>query len=244
MTVHNIESLPGLLAFPTPQHPHTLRLPMRRTLRRPRRKRARHRRRPVLRFSPTAWAKLLFLRDHGETEVGGFGISAEDDPLYVRDVCLVRQTCTVTSVCFEDAAVADFFDEQVDSGRPIGQVGRIWIHTHPGDCAAPSGTDEETFTRAFGRPDWAVMFILARNGETYCRLRFNIGPGADMVIPTEVDFTRAFASSDFGAWEQEYRAAVRPDLPDWGAGPDVEGYAIADTPGQVGDFEPEDLIWG
>ena len=32
---------------------------------------------PVLRFSPTAWAKLLFLRDYGETEVGGFGIAAE-----------------------------------------------------------------------------------------------------------------------------------------------------------------------
>ena len=29
---------------------------------------------PTLRFSPYAWAKLLFLRDLGETEVGGFGI--------------------------------------------------------------------------------------------------------------------------------------------------------------------------
>ena len=28
---------------------------------------------PVLRFSPTAWAKLLFLRDAGDTEIGGFG---------------------------------------------------------------------------------------------------------------------------------------------------------------------------
>ena len=29
-----------------------------------------------LRLSPTAWAKLLYLRDAGDSEVGGFGISA------------------------------------------------------------------------------------------------------------------------------------------------------------------------
>ncbi len=33
---------------------------------------------PTLRLSPTAWAKLLFLRDLGETEVGGFGIAAAE----------------------------------------------------------------------------------------------------------------------------------------------------------------------
>ena len=41
---------------------------------------------PSLRFSPTAWAKLLYLRDLGDTEVGGFGISAADDLLYVEDI--------------------------------------------------------------------------------------------------------------------------------------------------------------
>ena len=33
----------------------------------------------TLRFSPTAWAKLLYLRDKSPNEVGGFGISAPDD---------------------------------------------------------------------------------------------------------------------------------------------------------------------
>ena len=49
---------------------------------------------PYLRLNPTAWAKLLYLRDLGDTEVGGFGISAVDDLLNVEDVQLVRQTCT------------------------------------------------------------------------------------------------------------------------------------------------------
>src|SRR3954470_757457 len=72
---------------------------------------------PVLRFSPTAWAKLLFLRDAGDTEIGAFGISAPDDFLLVEDVELVRQTCTWATVEFDDEGVANFFDEQVDKGR-------------------------------------------------------------------------------------------------------------------------------
>ena len=56
---------------------------------------------PTLRFTPWAWAKLLFLRDLGETEVGGFGISAENDLLLIEDIQMVRQRCTsVTVQCF------------------------------------------------------------------------------------------------------------------------------------------------
>ena len=40
---------------------------------------------PRLRFSPYAWAKLVFSRDIGETEVGGFGISSKDDLLLIED---------------------------------------------------------------------------------------------------------------------------------------------------------------
>ena len=41
-------------------------------------------RRPTLRFTPYAWAKLVFLRDLGPAEVGGFGISADDDLLLIE----------------------------------------------------------------------------------------------------------------------------------------------------------------
>ena len=40
---------------------------------------------PVLRFSPTAWAKLLFFRDRGDCEIGGFGITGADDLLRIED---------------------------------------------------------------------------------------------------------------------------------------------------------------
>ncbi len=164
---------------------------------------------PTLRFSPTAWAKLLYLRDLGDSEVGGFGITAADDLLYVEDIELVRQMCTGASVAFDDQAVADFFDRQVDCGRRPEQFARAWIHTHPGNFPEPSQTDEDTFARVFGRTNWAVMFILARGGQSYARLRFHVGPGGDVDLPVRVDYTRPFAASDHAAWQEEYLACVQ-----------------------------------
>lgn len=165
---------------------------------------------PQLRFSPTAWAKLLYLRDYGDTEVGGFGITSEDDLLLVQDLQLVEQTCSLANVAFDDEAVANFFDDQVDSGLRPEQFGRIWIHTHPGDCPLPSQTDEKTFDRVFGRSDWAVMLILARTGRTYARLKFNVGPTAEYEIPVKRDYTQTFAGCDPERWEDEYLTHVHP----------------------------------
>jgi proteasome lid subunit RPN8/RPN11 len=162
----------------------------------------------ALRFSPYAWAKLLFLRDLGETEVGGFGLSAEDDLLLVEDVRLIGQQTTIVSVEFDDEAVADFFDEQVDCGLPPERFFRLWLHTHPGDSAAPSSTDEETFERVFGRCDWAVMAILAAEGQTYARLRFSAGPGGQIEIPVEIDYARSFSAADPDGWQREYKRCV------------------------------------
>ena len=163
---------------------------------------------PTLRFSPVAWAKLLFLRDADETEVGGFGISAADNLLFVEDIQLVRQSCDVGSVAFDDESVADFFDRQVNAGIAISRCARIWLHTHPGSSPQPSVTDEETFARVFGRCDWAVMFILARGGQSYARLRFHVGPGGDIDLPVQVDYSKPFVGSDHAAWSAEHQANV------------------------------------
>src|SRR5690606_7553178 len=58
----------------------------RRLLQRPRRKRQKQRKRRPLRFSPYAMAKLIYLRDQGPTEVGGFGITEAADPKFVTDI--------------------------------------------------------------------------------------------------------------------------------------------------------------
>ncbi len=164
---------------------------------------------PVLRFSPTAWAKLLHFRDRGQTEIGGFGISKPDDLLFVHDFLTVKQEVTVASVSFDDNAVADFFEDQVDAGRKPEQFARIWLHSHPGDSPRPSSIDEETFRRVFGKCQWAVMFIVAKGGKSYARLRFSVGPGGQVVIPVEVDYSQPFGPSDQDAWDAEYRANIK-----------------------------------
>jgi proteasome lid subunit RPN8/RPN11 len=166
---------------------------------------------PVLRFCPTAWAKLLFLRDAGETEIGGFGITSPDDPLLVESIELIDQKTSTVHVEFLDTSVADFFDAQVDAGRRPEQFARIWIHTHPGSSPEPSFTDEATFARVFGRTDWALMFILARGGQSYARLRLNVGPGAELIVPVDLEFRPPFGGSEHEAWEAEYVACVRPE---------------------------------
>lgn len=165
-----------------------------------------------LRFTPTAWAKLLFLRDRGPTEIGGFGIAAEDDLLLIEDVITVRQVATAATIAFDDEAVADFFEDQVDRGHRPERFGRVWLHSHPFDSPTPSRTDEECFARVFGGCQWAVMFVVAETGKTYARLRFNVGPGGETVLPVAVDFSRPFPASDPEAWEAEYRANIRPGV--------------------------------
>ncbi len=148
--------------------------------------------RPTLLFSPYAWAKLVYLRDLGPTEIGGFGVSHPLNPLLVIDVCLIQQLATPVTVTFDDTAVADFFDAQVDRGFTPQQFARIWIYTHPGSSPQPSRTDEETLARVFAECDWSVMFIIARSGDNYARLRFNTGPGGDIRLPVGVDYQTWF----------------------------------------------------
>jgi proteasome lid subunit RPN8/RPN11 len=159
---------------------------------------------PILRFTPYAWAKLLFFRDAGPTEIGGFGITSCDNPSLVEDFVTVHQSVSAVTVAFDDEAVANYFDDQVALSRKPEEFARIWIHTHPGSSPLPSGTDEETFARVFGNCSWAIMFILAKGGATYCRTAFNMGPGGSLVGESQIDFTALFPESDHLAWQEEY----------------------------------------
>jgi len=179
---------------------------------------------PALTFSPLAWLKLQFFLHAGDTEIGGFGVSRQDDLLYVEDFVTVAQATTCVTIEFDDTAVADYFDKMFDAGKTPAQFGRIWVHTHPGSSPTPSGTDELTFERVFGRCDWSIMFIIARTGHTYARLRFAAGPTATVLLPVRVDWSNwAQALVDQGeqigelaeAWMDEYGQNIRPvmDIP-------------------------------
>ena len=174
---------------------------------------------PMLVFAPLAWLKLQLFLHGADNEVGGFGISADDDPLYIEDFVTVKQTVSSVTVELDDQAVADHFDRCVDRGLVPQQFARCWCHTHPGDSPTPSGTDEQTFARVFGSCDWSVMFVIARSGRTYARLSFSAGPGGDMLIPVAVDWAswppavmehRGHLDDLVAGWIEEYRANIQP----------------------------------
>ncbi len=166
----------------------------------------------TVRFTPAAWAKLLFMRDMTDNEVGGFGITNPSDLLLVTDFVLVKQQVTCVSVAFDDDAVADFFEDMVESGRKPEQFARIWVHTHPGSSPLPSATDEETFRRVFGGCDWSVMAIVAQNSSSYAKIRFNTGPGCEAKIPVDIDYSSDFEGSDNNLWKRQYLATVKAEV--------------------------------
>lgn len=155
-------------------------------------------------FSPYAWAKLKFIRDLGDTEVGFFGVGAADNPLFIEDVMMVKQVCSGVTVEFDEDAVNAYVEDMAELGYTMDQCFRVWIHTHPGSSPTPSGVDETTFAKCFGAPAWSVMFIIAKGGDTYCRIKYTAGPGYAMTLPVEVTTDCAFPGVNYDEWIAEY----------------------------------------
>jgi hypothetical protein len=190
---------------------------------------------PCLTFAPLAWLKLQYFCHAGDTEIGGFGITSEQDLLYIEDFVTVRQRVTPFTVQFDDEAVADFFDACVDRGMHPEQFSRIWCHTHPGASVTPSSVDEETFARCFGRCDWSLMVILGRTARVYARMAFAAGPGGQISLPTHVDWSvwpdfveATLLNDEYELWQKEHAANIHVHSASFGevalgVGQDVTG---------------------
>jgi hypothetical protein len=57
------------------------------------------------------------------------------------------------------------------------------------------------------------MFVLAQDNKTYARLRFNVGPGGEVLIPVEINYNCDFEASDKNLWDAEYQANIKAG--DW-----------------------------
>ena len=171
-----------------------------------------------LEFTPYAWAKLHCLRDFGDTEVGGYGISSLDNLLLIQDIGVVKQECTAVFCEFDDEGVADYLEKMSLQGFEPCQFMNIWIHTHPGSSPTPSKTDEDTFKDVMGDNSWAVMMILAKEGQTYARLRQN-GPLSKIsgTLDVKVDHSAPCPATTPDEWEAEYDALVSESS--WGYTP-------------------------
>ena len=112
----------------------------------------------TLRFSPTAWAKLLYFRDKTDNEVGGFGITEPDDLLFIRDFVTVKQEVTCVSVEFDDTGtgispeIEEHLFEPFHTTKPDGLglglfISQNIVHQHGGNITVHSLPGEgATFT--------------------------------------------------------------------------------------------------
>lgn len=167
----------------------------------------------TLRFTAYAYAKLLWMRDRGDTEVAGYATTATDDPLLVTDFRLIKQQCTSASFDLDQDDLVEDVERTLDMGLAPWQTHNILCHSHPGNSPQPSGTDETNFVKAFSHPNWAIMFIIANGGATYCRMKINVGPGVVKEIKVAVDWRIPFCGTKEQEWEKEYKAKVHKYIP-------------------------------
>jgi hypothetical protein len=168
-------------------------------------------------FSPYAWAKLAYAAANEPTEVGAMAVTSKQNPLFVEDVCFVRQYASAAFVRLDDNAVADKSADLASSWGEFklhpANFAYIFVHTHPRGMNRPSGHDEVTFSSKFGGYPWSVMFIMTKDLKTYCRLRINSDVPIEVEIPVSVDHLKQFPGSNWKEWDVEL-ANVMPSSAD------------------------------
>ena len=53
-----------------------------------------------------------------------------------------------------------------------------------------------------------MLFILADGSKTYTKLSFNVGPGGQVLIPVEIDYSLNFGPRNQQAWDTEYKINI------------------------------------
>jgi proteasome lid subunit RPN8/RPN11 len=164
---------------------------------------------PVLKFWPSAFAKLMHWRSNADNiEISGFGISEREDLLSIQDFKLVDQVCSAASTKMDDDGLGEYFDDMVDQGYSARECLRIWIHTHPGFSTTPSGKDEETFATRLKDAEWGVMCIVSDEKHVYTRLFTRKPVEFEIDIPTMIDWTKPIEPIDYEELNAEYKEKV------------------------------------
>ena len=172
----------------------------------------------ILTFTPPAWGKMRwFMKKAGNLEMTGFGITEENNPLYVIDFQTVKQEVTEVLTTLDDAALGEYVAGNAKRGIIPACCMRIWIHSHPfyENAPTPSGTDLSNLrTKFMNEADWAVMVILGQDG-CFAKLHSKLRMGGDIVsaisLKVKVDWMFQFRGKCEEAWEKEFEENIKEE---------------------------------
>lgn len=178
---------------------------------------------PALRFSLKAHTQLQWFLQRTPNEVACWGVCEDpDDPLYVTRLYFPKQENSQAYVEMDDTSNLMMLSTMAKKDIHPYQCQRIWIHTHPGNSASPSGTDQKTLDRISEGCPWFVMFIMAKGGQYTCTLRCRYQhpvTGSDLVEDTKLKtvfdrFPReTMQPTDLDEWEAIYQEVCNERKP-------------------------------
>jgi proteasome lid subunit RPN8/RPN11 len=158
--------------------------------------------------------KLCAWRDMGATEVTGFFVTKKDEPLQVIDALLAKAKCSMATVDITQEAIAEMFMEQIPLGIYPEQL-MIWWHTHPGNSAAPSMTDTETFEELSQDRTTNIMYILAKDNNEFARVKVS-DLKTNITVNQELNVLHPVRSWDnipsYAQLLEEYKAKVKIEV--------------------------------
>jgi len=101
---------------------------------------------PRLKFSPSAWTKLVLYTTLCPHEIGGFGMLVQDGADYILDdLLLVEQDVNALATHFHGQSVSLLLADLVEQDRDPAAL-QLWWHSHAREAPFWSGEDEKTIS--------------------------------------------------------------------------------------------------
>ncbi len=167
---------------------------------------------PKLRFSPIAWQKIIIGMEYSKNEIGFWGITDKNDGLWVCDVYVPEQEVSSATTDFKDGACLKYLTTYAKQGYAPYQLGRVWIHTHPGNSTEPSGKDRHTFKTLIGQSAIGCMVIFGQNHTAQAWLLLTnpeqLQGQFELKIPVEIDWHCSYAGFNYESYIKTLEDAI------------------------------------
>jgi len=145
--------------------------------------------------------KLQAWRDMGETEVTGFFVTEKGDMRNVIDAIIIKAECSVATVDISAEAIENMYLSLAKKDIYPDQL-QIWWHTHPGNSASPSHTDEKTFAELGQDRPLNIMYILASGGDEFAQISVT-DIKSKIMLRSEINIKHPFTEwSTFPSYEE------------------------------------------